>query len=925
MFSAFTLTVGAAGNDPFISHGQCGRDTIGDVEYYVFDDGSIAFFPTGTTGAIKDYAPAANGYPTAPWYDLGNQLTAASFQSTKISIESGITAIGAYDFYLPSELTGMLRPMLRTGSIELPDSLTSIGAHAFENQMKLEKITLPSRLTSIGTDAFKGCTMLYGVDYYGNPNDLTWYVGTAFSQLVTLHVKPIYADQLDTLNQQYQPYNITVEANLHSTIESDGVERNINIAMGQENSGVFGGAVPFVIVGTFSGQKKSVTYGSNGFASAVRIGTDESNYQYYIHENNNTKNLYAPVLNSSAGYVESLNKNQKCPLQLELSHEYIGTNIVKVIYTLSNPSDSQVDNICLGSAGDIKIGADDYATIKPLMENNEQTGFYMSSTNDYDKVGDNSATLGFIGKGVKISENNTSAPATFFYGPVFANANQSSTGVFRHRLLPKRIFDHTGTAAVDHGNMPATEGTSLDSGMSYFWNVGSIEPDSYKECAVLFSVYGADTTKDDGQEMVAEKTKTYHTVTWDYNFDGDNDATTNSGDSYKMLVEHNAVTLETIPFYPAETPHKPREISKEFIFSKWTDSIGNTVTESNMPVCSGSDMTFYAEYTEKPEIFFKGHSLTLQGDIGIYFYVNVAAAGITPEQIMNGNHSISFSFAWKTTPAPYTDLSVDNVTLDRAYCSEHPEAYDSEKRFFKIKCNTAVAEMSCIVHASAIVKNSLGATVYSDSDDYSVRDYALTIINDESTYGTNLVNLSKAMLDYGAKAQVVFGIATGSPANAGVEYSMTPVTADDIENAIKAANGNQTQSTMTAGTAEFGCDYAGSTIMFLTKTSIRLYYTVSNQGLFDEKKLAYITANSNNPNAFRFSAEKDPYMMFELSNIHAKDLDVLQTFTIAGQTYLYSVLDYSKNILRYGTNNDDRALAQATYWYNHYTNIYFGA
>lgn len=906
VFLCGTLTAAAEEKPPYIASGKCGSADINDIEYYVFDDGSIAFFLAGTNGVIRDYYPSGTN-PTAPWYDLGSQAVMASFQSTKIAIESGITAIGAYDFYLPSELTGMLKPILRTGSIDLPDSLTTIGEHAFENQIKLEKITFPKNLTTIGTDAFKGCTLLYGIDYYGDPSHLAWTVGTPFSQNVTLHIKPEYADQLNTLNQQYQPYNITVEANLHSTIQGDGIERNINISMGQENSGVFGGAAPFVIVGTFSGQKKSVTYGNNGFATAVRIGTQASGYQYYIHENNNSKNLYAVVVNSGAGFVESLDSSNPCALKLELSHEYIGKNIVKVKYKLTNPTNATIDNIQLGSAGDVKIGADDYASIKPLTDDhNDQVGFYMTSSKEYDTVGTNSATLGFIGKGVEGSYES----ATYFYGPVFANANQSSAGAFRHRLFANRIFD-PGTGAIDSGELEQTNGKYPDSGMSYFWNVGSLAPSESRDYAVLFSVYGSEDSNN-GHEMVEEIDKTYYTVTWDYNFDGDNNAATNPDDSYKVLVENGT----DIPMYAAEAPKKPRTISMDYTFDKWV------LTSGNIPTCTG-DTTFYAVYTEKPEIFFKGHSLTLRGDIGIYFYVKVEGAGITPQSIMNGTNSIDFAFSWNTTPAPYTNLSVDNMTLDKAYYEAHPECYDNVPTsdtygLFKIKCNTAVAEMSCIVHASAIVTDSSNSVIYTDSDDYCVRNYALTIIGDSVKYGTKLVDLAKAMLDYGAKAQVVFGIATDSPANDGVSYTMQNVTPEMIETAITAANPapNQSQSTMTTNTDIFGCQYVGSTVVFLTKTSLRHYYTVDNQTDYNN--------NKNSTGNFVLHEEKAPYMYFELSDIPAKEMDELQLFSIANQKYYYSALDYSKNILR--NSNADTAtknLAKATYWYNHYANLYY--
>lgn len=64
--------------------------------------------------------------------------------------------------------------------------------------------------------------------------------------------------------------------------------------------------------------------------------------------------------------------------------------------------------------------------------------------------------------------------------------------------------------------------------------------------------------------------------------------------------------------------------------------------------------------------------------------------------------------------------------------------------------------------------------------------------------------------------------------------------------------------------------------------------------------------------------------MFERTNIAAQDFDVLQEFTINGQTYYYSVLNYSRSVLRSGSMTDnEKNLAMATYWYNQAANEYF--
>ena len=49
------------------------------------------------------------------------------------------------------------------GHCNIPDSVTSIGAHAFSYCTRLESITIPDSVTTIGDGAFHNCTRLKSV------------------------------------------------------------------------------------------------------------------------------------------------------------------------------------------------------------------------------------------------------------------------------------------------------------------------------------------------------------------------------------------------------------------------------------------------------------------------------------------------------------------------------------------------------------------------------------------------------------------------------------------------------------------------------------------------------------------------------------------------------------------------------------------
>ncbi|MED9969780.1 MAG: InlB B-repeat-containing protein [Ruminococcus sp.] len=357
----------------------------------------------------------------------------------------------------------------------------------------------------------------------------------------------------------------------------------------------------------------------------------------------------------------------------------------------------------------------------------------------------------------------------------------------------------------------------------------------------------------------------------------------------------DGTTLDTESYYYGETPVFKGEIptGESLVFNGWTPEI--------------TEVTADAVYTAtfRGEKFFAGHSLTLRGDIGIYFYIDVTAAGITPQDIQNGSSAIDFSFSWSTDPAPYSDLSAYNIQLNK---DNFNSLYDGS-RYFKILCDTAVAEMSCVVHADAEVKNASGSTTYTDSDEYCVRDYAMTIINDPENYSESLVTLAKEMLNYGAKAQVVFGINTGDPADKYVEgYTMQDVSIAMIEEAIAAANEGNTASDMNSVASQLGAKYYTTSLIYLTKCTLRHYFTKDTDA-FDPSD---------------YQGNKSNYYYYvQISDIPAAQLDTLQTFTAGNVTFTYSALDFAIAMLKSNTAQPSKDLAKALYWYNHAANDFF--
>ncbi|MFA5675686.1 MAG: leucine-rich repeat protein [Christensenellales bacterium] len=92
---------------------------------------------------------------------------------TSVTIPNSVTSIGDYAFYVCSSLT----------NVTIPSSVTSIGTWAFSNCGSLTSITIPSSVTSIGTWTFSGCGSLTSITI---PSSVTSIGTCAFIECTSL-------------------------------------------------------------------------------------------------------------------------------------------------------------------------------------------------------------------------------------------------------------------------------------------------------------------------------------------------------------------------------------------------------------------------------------------------------------------------------------------------------------------------------------------------------------------------------------------------------------------------------------------------------------------------------------------------------------------------------------------------------------------
>ncbi len=148
-----------------------------DNKYYSSQDG-VLFNKDKTELIHYPQGKIATSYKIPSSVEsIGSGAFSGCYNLTSITVDENNLNYSSQDgiLYNKDKTQIIATPKGISGSIVLPNSLTSIGLLAFENCKNLESITIPNSVTSIGNSAFQNCRSLTSVVF---ENTVGWTVGS---------------------------------------------------------------------------------------------------------------------------------------------------------------------------------------------------------------------------------------------------------------------------------------------------------------------------------------------------------------------------------------------------------------------------------------------------------------------------------------------------------------------------------------------------------------------------------------------------------------------------------------------------------------------------------------------------------------------------------------------------------------------------
>ena len=274
---------------------------------------------------------------------------------------------------------------------------------------------------------------------------------------------------------------------------------------------------------------------------------------------------------------------------------------------------------------------------------------------------------------------------------------------------------------------------------------------------------------------------------------------------------------------------------------------------------------------------FSSISTSLGGNIAMNFYVE-----LSEDLVADPDAYIQFTFGGKTIHVPLS------------------EGVASGNNVYRFACPITSKNMTDDITAQ--VFNASGAVGASKT--MSVDTYCNWVI--ENVKDAKTVNLMKAMLNYGASAQMLFNYRTDDLANAALSAADKTFGKVDASAFAHSRTGE-----------EDGIKPVSYTLLLDSETTVRCYFQLTGTKTIDQ---------------FTFTVDgikvepvyKDGYYYIEKANIAAHRLDDMHAFTCGNITITYGGLSYVNQVMTYYTSGTTFDMASALYAYSKAAEAYIG-
>ena len=296
---------------------------------------------------------------------------------------------------------------------------------------------------------------------------------------------------------------------------------------------------------------------------------------------------------------------------------------------------------------------------------------------------------------------------------------------------------------------------------------------------------------------------------------------------------------------------------------------GQTIGKEDYPVLGGEKVYLSDEGYYNKANKLAGYTISLGDKIAVNYYMS-----LTEKTINDANAKMVFTVP--DTGSTYTvEIPVSEAVKSGDY--------------YVFTCEVAAKEMTSVIKAKFVTSDT-----ELQLEDYSVQQYAEVILSDTVKYAKEQ-ELVKAMLNYGAYAQICFGYNTESLANSILDEADKALATYSFDEFAPVVSGE-----------EAGVTYYGSTLSLKSETAIKHYFIIE-----DESSMPEFKVNGNTVEAVKNGTLYE----VKITDLPAHNLDEVFTVEAGALSVQYGAFSYAYQALQ--TDKDAlKDVVNALYTYN---------